>query len=185
MSRPAVFLDRDGTINVEVGYLSTPDRLALLPGAAEGIARLNRTGFMVVVVTNQSGLARGFFDAATLEAIHARLEEMLAEHHAHVDAFYYCPHHPDDGCACRKPTPTMFQRAAAELGFDLGRSVLVGDTLTDIAPAAELGCRSVLVLTGYGREHAQRLGAVRPDHVAENLGAAVEWILSTMGDELA
>jgi D-glycero-D-manno-heptose 1,7-bisphosphate phosphatase len=183
-SRPAVFLDRDGTVNVDVEYLSDPDELVLLPGAGAAIAALNRAGYDVVVITNQSGIARGMLDEERLTAIHARLVELLAREGAHVDAIRYCPHHPTEGrppyradCDCRKPLPGMIVSAARELSSDLSRSWVVGDSMRDLQAGAALGVPGILVATGKDERH--RLGElVRPEpRFAEDLQAAVALIL--------
>jgi D-glycero-D-manno-heptose 1,7-bisphosphate phosphatase len=161
----AVFLDRDGTINEEVGHLDRMEKLQLIPGAAEAIRRINKSGMKAVVVTNQSGIARGFFDEAFVIEVHERLGELLRAEGALIDAFYYCPHHPAEGrvdyvkmCDCRKPAPGMLLRAAEELGIDPSRSYMVGDTLKDIAAGARAGAQGILVRTGYGEEAAAELG---------------------------
>jgi D-glycero-D-manno-heptose 1,7-bisphosphate phosphatase len=145
--RPAVFLDRDGTIIEDVGYLRDPDRVRLLPGAAEAIGRLNSAGLAAVVVTNQSGIARGLLDEPGYEATRARLDRLLADHGARLDAHYHCPHHPDVGgpCDCRKPGVLLYRRAARELGLDLAASWWVGDRPRDVEPATALGGRGILV----------------------------------------
>jgi D-glycero-D-manno-heptose 1,7-bisphosphate phosphatase len=157
--RPAIFLDRDGVVIDDVHHLSSPAEVRLLPGSADAIAALNRAGWPVVVVTNQSGVARGLFTAATVEAVHDHLSDLLAGYGARVEAYYYCPHHPTaDGaadpaeCACRKPRPGMLLRAADELGLDLRRSWMVGDRDTDLEAGAAAGTRTVLVRTGHGSE---------------------------------
>lgn len=178
--RPAVFIDRDGTINVEVDYLADPDELVLLPGASRAIARLNRAGYLTVVVTNQSGVARGLFSEERLHEIHARMRQLLAEEGATLDAIEYCPHHPEIGeapyrgaCDCRKPLPGMFERAARELGIDLGRSWAVGDSARDLEAAAALGVPGLLVASG---KEVSRGDAARYEVVAD-LAAAVERII--------
>jgi D-glycero-D-manno-heptose 1,7-bisphosphate phosphatase len=155
--KPAVFLDRDGVVIEDSHYLGDRDRVRLLPGAAEAVAELNRAGRPVVVVTNQSGVARGLFSEADVHAVHAHLAELLLESGAKIDAFHFCPHHPEADvaafrveCECRKPKPGMLLRAAAELGLDLAASWLVGDRVTDLEAGAAVGCRTVLVRTGYG-----------------------------------
>jgi D-glycero-D-manno-heptose 1,7-bisphosphate phosphatase len=155
----AVFLDRDGTINEEVGYLDRPEKLRLIPGAAGAIRLLNAGGFRTVVVTNQSGIARGFFDEATVAAIHARLAELLRAEGASLDGFYFCPHHPTAGkgdylrtCGCRKPEPGLLLRALEELRLAPQRSFMIGDTLKDIEAGTRAGVRGILVRTGYGEE---------------------------------
>ena len=145
--RAAVFLDRDGTIIEDVGYLADPDRVRLLPGAAEAISRLNRAGLLTVVVTNQSGIARGLFDEAAYEATRRRLDRLLADRGARLDAQYHCPHHPDvtGPCECRKPGLRLYRQAADELGIDLSASWWVGDRLRDVYAATALGGRGILL----------------------------------------
>ena len=157
--RPAVFLDRDGTVNVEVDYLSQPEQLELLPTVSETISRLNSLGIAVVIVTNQAGIARGYFPEHRLHAIHERLRCLLASQHASVDGIYYCPHHPTAGlgsyrivCDCRKPQPGMLIRAAGDLGLNLSRSLMIGDRESDLEAGASAGCHTALVRTGYGQE---------------------------------
>ena len=157
--RPAVFLDRDGTVNVEVHYLSQPEQIELLPTVSETISMLNSRGIPVVIVTNQAGIARGYFPEQNLIAIHDHLRQVLAEKNAHVDEIYYCPHHPSAGlgvygkvCDCRKPSPGMLTRAADELAIDLTRSLMIGDRESDLQAGARAGCQTALVTTGYGQE---------------------------------
>jgi D-glycero-D-manno-heptose 1,7-bisphosphate phosphatase len=186
--RQAVFLDRDGTICREVGYLSLVEQLQLLPGAAEAIGRLNRRGLSVIVITNQSGVARGYFSESILGDIHDRLREELARFSAHVEAIYYCPHHPDGileeyrtECRCRKPGIGLLERAALEHNLDLATSFVVGDKYLDIETGVRAGTRTLLVLTGYGQEEYQRRNEMKhyhPDHVAADLSDAVDWILT-------
>jgi len=140
----AVFLDRDGTIARDVPYCSRPEDFELLPGAAEGIKLLNKHGFKVIVVTNQSGIARGYFTEKTLAEIHDKMITELAQHGAHVDAIYYCPHHPDDNCDCRKPKPRMVFQAARDLDIDLSQSYVVGDSEMDVELARQAGCKAVI-----------------------------------------
>ena len=190
--RPAVFLDRDGTINEQMGYINHISRFQLLPGVGAAIARLNRQGMPVVVVTNQSGLARGYFPAALLEAVHEKMFRELAEAGAQIDALYLCPHHPEakearyrQACDCRKPKTGMLEQAARELGLDLGRSYVIGDRWSDLRCGAAVGASTILVLTGYGRGDACYIGptqAVQPDFIAEDLTAAVDWLLVREAD---
>jgi D-glycero-D-manno-heptose 1,7-bisphosphate phosphatase len=192
--RVAVFLDRDGTINEEVGYLDRIEKLRLIPGAAGAIRRINESGMRAVVVTNQSGIARGFFDEALVAAVHERLLKMLRAEGAYLDGFYVCPHHPTEGlgkhlraCGCRKPASGLLLRAAEELRLDPARSYMVGDTLKDIEAGTGAGAKSILVRTGYGMEAVARLSVpgpeseagtiVRPVRVAADLQEAVAWIL--------
>lgn len=185
--RPAFFLDRDGTISHEVGYINHVSRLELFPWAIDAVERLHEAGFLAVVVTNQSGVARGYFSEDLVREVHAKLQAELARGGVQLDAIYYCPHHPREGqppyrveCECRKPKPGMLHRAAQELGIDLSRSVLVSDKYEDVAMAHGLGLRGVLVLTGYGRgeyEYRRHSWPRPPDLVAENLLDAVNKIL--------
>jgi D-glycero-D-manno-heptose 1,7-bisphosphate phosphatase len=188
--RPAVFLDRDGVIVDEVQYLSSPDQLVLIPRAADAIARLNQHGIPVVVVTNQAGVARGYFPEERLTAIHRRLDELLAAGGARIDRYEYCPHHPTEGlppyrvdCACRKPRPGMLLRAATALGLDLSRSVMIGDKLSDLQAGIAAGCRVILVRTGYGFELE-----VRAYHSISNqcivvgdIFDGIDWLLQNSG----
>ena len=175
----AVFLDRDGTINQETHYLSNPADVHLLHGAGAAIRQLNQAGVPVIVVTNQSAIARGYFDLGRLAEIHEEIVEQLGALGAHLDAIYYCPHHPDELCACRKPEPGLVRRAAADLGLDLRQSVFVGDARSDLEAGRRAGCRTVLVLTGYGAATLAGLEdpLLNPDFVAAGLGEAVAWIL--------
>jgi heptosyltransferase II len=174
-----VFLDRDGTVNRDTGYITSPQELDLLPGVVEAVARLNRAGAKVVLVTNQSAIARGFITVDQLQTIHAVLLSRLEAGGARLDAIYYCPHHPNDGCRCRKPQPAMIHRAAADLALDLSRAYVIGDQPRDIELARQVGARAVLVLSGQTFRqavHDMEPSGIAPDFVAEALGDAVEWI---------
>ncbi len=181
----AVFLDRDGTICEEVGYLSDIGRLSVFPGAADAIARLNRFDIKVVVITNQSGVARGYFPESFIEKVHARLIEELARGDARLDGIYFCPHHPEGSveryrreCECRKPGIGLLERAALEHNLDLASSFVVGDKYLDVETGFRAGTRSILVLTGYGRDlYSSRSWPRQPDYVAEDLAQAVDWII--------
>ena len=187
-SRPAVFIDRDGTLTDEVGYVNHPSRLRLLPRSAEAIRRLNAAGVPAVVVTNQAGLARGYFSEEVLRIVNESLVEQLARAGARLDGIYVCPHHPTEGeppyrtgCECRKPKPGLLRQAASELGLDLTHSTMIGDKPSDLVPGREVGAAAVLVLTGYGRgewEYRRETFPLKPDHVAEDLLDAVEWTLA-------
>lgn len=166
VGRPAVFLDRDGTLTVESDWVRRPEELVLLPGAAQAVAELARAGFLVVVVTNQSAVARGMIDERELAAIHARFEELLAAGGARVDGIYFCPHHPTEGvgvyrreCACRKPKAGLLVRAAEELGIEFARSWVVGDARRDLEAGARVGVRGVMVATGKGEREFEALVA--------------------------
>ena len=184
----AFFIDRDGTLNEDIGYVSTPDELILYPWAGEAVRLVNEAGFKAIVITNQSGIARGMYSEQTLGAIHERMIAELARDGARIDAVYYCPHHPEIGavdyrkaCDCRKPRTGMLDEAAREHNIDLPRSFVIGDKSSDILLAENAGAQSALVLTGYGREtlaHAERRPC-QPSFVAENLLLAVKQILDT------
>lgn len=181
--QPAVFLDRDGTLNVEVNYLHRIADFALISGAAQAIKALNRAGLLVILVTNQAGIARGYYDEAAMHALHAHLSNVLAAEGAQIDAIYWCPHHPEysGACPCRKPAPGMLQQAAAEHGIDLARSWLVGDTAGDIGAGHAAGCRTILVRTGYGAQFEAQLCAgtePQPEAVVDDIAAAAAYILS-------
>ncbi len=188
MSRAAIFLDRDGTLCEEVGYVNHLSRSRLLPGSLEAIRMINQAGLLAVVTTNQSGVARGYFSQDLVEAVHAQLLSTISSEGARLDAIYYCPHHPSEGsppwravCECRKPRPGMILRAAREHGIDLAGSYVVGDSVVDIEAGAAAGLPGVLVLTGYGRgllEHQKHRFKTEPAHAAEDLLGAVRFILS-------
>lgn len=167
-----VMVDRDGTINVDKHYLSREDQVELLPGAAKGIRRLRNLGLAVVVITNQSAIARGYFGLDALALVHQRIEDLLRQEGTSVDRFYVCPHGPDDGCACRKPGTELALRAAADFGADLSRSFMIGDKSSDILLGKAVGARSILVRTGYGREVPESLAALADDCVADLLAAS-------------
>ena len=175
MSRRFVLLDRDGTINEEVGYVLSPGELRLIPGAAEGIRRLRDLGLGVLVVTNQSPVGRGWMTEDELDAVHRRLHALLAAEGAELDGIEYCPHAPGTGCRCRKPATGMVERASAAFGFDPAEAFVVGDHAGDMAMGRAVGARTVFVLTGHGEEER---AAAEPfaDHVVANLRAAVDVI---------
>lgn len=178
----AVFLDRDGTINQDVGHMDALHKFSIIPGAAEAIARLNRRGISVMIVTNQSGVARGIFDEAMIGEVHHHLQALLAEAGGHLDGIYYCPHHPEIiPCTCRKPQMGMIERAISEHQIDLNGSYVVGDKPLDMG-LARGGMKGVLVRTGHGEASLREMtqAGTRPDHVAEDLPAAVEWILDDL-----
>ena len=155
--KKAVFLDRDGVMIEQVAYLSRPDQVALIPGAAEALRLIHRHGDLAVVISNQSGVGRGYFSAADVDAVHDRIQQLLAEQGESVDAYYYCPHAPNEACSCRKPSPEMILRAAERFGIDVGSSLMLGDKLSDLKCGVNAGCaKSVLVLTGYGAEEAPK-----------------------------
>jgi D-glycero-D-manno-heptose 1,7-bisphosphate phosphatase len=175
VTRRFVLLDRDGTISEEIGYVLAPDEVRLIPGAAKAIRQLKALGLGIVVVTNQSSIGRGWIDESRLAEIHERFRDLLRAEGADVDAIEWCPHGPDDGCACRKPRTGMVERASAALGFDPGDAFMVGDHAADMRLGRAVGARTILVLTGHGREE---LVSAQPyaDHVVPDLGAAADVI---------
>lgn len=154
--RPAAFLDRDGTVIVERQFLSRPEDVTLIPGAAQALKRLADAGFALVLATNQSGIARGLFGEEEYRAVQARLAALLRDAGVRLDGDYHCPHHPDftGPCSCRKPAPGLFLQAARDLALDLAGSIFIGDRLRDVLPGVALGGRGFLVRTGYGRDEA-------------------------------
>ncbi len=186
----AVFLDRDGTLIEEVGYLDRPDRVELFPYSIEAIRAFNRAGLKVVMVTNQSGVARGFFSEAVVHAVHEHIADLLADGGAWFDAYYYCPHHPDGrlaeftrACGCRKPGRGMVDRAVQELGIDPAGSFTVGDRWLDVALARKVGAKGILVRTGYGStEELKPQPGLTADAVVNNLAEAASWILRRATD---
>ena len=184
-ARPAVFLDRDGTLLEEAGYLDRIERLVFFPYSVDAVRLLNRAGLAVVVVTNQAGVARGIFGEEFVAEAHRHVAGRLESGGAHVDGFYYCPHHPEASvdryrltCDCRKPQPGMLRQAASELGLDMSRSFVVGDRWHDLQAGQSVGARGILVRTGYGRtEEASPKQDVVPTAIVDNLIAAASWIL--------
>ena len=183
-------MDRDGTLTEEVGYVNHPGRLRLLPRAAEAIRRLNAAGVAAVVVTNQAGIARGYFSEAVLDAVTAELVAQVRDAGARLDGIYICRHHPSEGeppyrhrCDCRKPRPGLILQAARDLGLDVVRSAVVGDRPSDLELASAVGARGILVLTGYGLgewEFQRDRFSVEPHHVASDVLDAVEWALKDL-----
>jgi len=174
-SRPFVLLDRDGTINVEKHYLSDPEQVALYPGAAAALKRLRELGYGLAVVTNQSGVGRGYFGLDAVERVHDRLREMLASEGASIDAFFICPHGPDQACDCRKPLPGLARQAMKTFGFDPKRAVMIGDKAADIGLGQAIGAATILVRTGWGAD-AEKARDCTPDVVVDDLAGAVRWI---------
>lgn len=175
----AVFLDRDGTINVDKGYVHRIEDWEWLPGAVEGIRNLNSVGLPVIVISNQAGVARGYYDEAAINALHAHVDAELARQGARIDAYYYCPHHPEYGpaCQCRKPQPGMLLRARDEHSLDLGRSFMIGDKLSDAAAASAAGVQPLMVETGYGAREA--VAAEQRPRVFKDILDAVRFIAGT------
>jgi D-glycero-D-manno-heptose 1,7-bisphosphate phosphatase len=187
VKKGAFFLDRDGTLNVDRVYINDPRLLELIPGSAAATGKVRRAGFLVVVVTNQSGIGRGIIEPGALPRIHRRLEEQLAavDPDAQIDRYEICVHSPAENCDCRKPLPKMVLEAARQLDVDLNRSVFVGDKLTDVATGRRSGCRfSILLRSGKGGEEERRIAAAapeeQPDFIADDLAAAVDWALARL-----
>lgn len=179
MTRGAVFLDRDGTINEEMGYINHPDRFHIFPFVPESIKIFNRLNLFVIVVTNQSGVARGYFPESLVKQLHKKLITDMKQQGAHIDDIYYCPHHPLEGnvryrkeCQCRKPNPGMINKAVDEHYIDLKRSYMIGDRYKDVLFAKKLNIKSGFVLTGYGKgeyEYQKKEWPEMPDFIGENL----------------
>lgn len=191
--KAAVFIDRDGTLIEDRHHLASVEQIRVFSNSFEAVRRVNASGRLAVVITNQSVIARGLLTEPELSEIHSVMVELFAQEDAVLDAIYYCPHHPKEGsgsftrkCDCRKPNPGMLIRASDDLGIDLGRSVLIGDTLSDIEAGNRGGARTVLVMTGYGSECAARISSNPdsvsteqiPDYVAPDVLEAVEWSLN-------
>ena len=188
--RPAVFLDRDGTMIREVQFLRRPDDLVWLPATIDAVRLLNRAGFVVCVTTNQSGVGRGLYSEADVQALHELMTRVVEQAGARVDAWFYCPHHPEAAvtalrqvCECRKPRPGMIRRAAEQFSLDLARSFVIGDRLTDVGLAASVGAQGILVRTGYGEHTIVEHGGAAPGAalVAADLMEATAWILRQNG----
>jgi D,D-heptose 1,7-bisphosphate phosphatase len=180
----AVFMDRDGTINEEVGYLSRLDQLKIYPRAIEAIRLVNSSGMKAVVISNQSGIARGYFTEEFVRSVHDRINELLRAEGVRIDGFYFCPHHPVHGsgiykrdCDCRKPKPGLLLQAAAEMNIDLARSYMIGDMLKDIEAGKKAGARGILVKTGYGSNIVR---TDMPAYIAEDILDAVKWLLKDL-----
>jgi D-glycero-D-manno-heptose 1,7-bisphosphate phosphatase len=193
MKRRAVFMDRDGTISEEIGYVNHPTRYRVFPYSAEAVRLLNENGWLAVLVTNQAGVARGYFTEDIIGAVHGVLTDALSNQAAHLDAIYYCAHHPSVGeppyrldCNCRKPKPGLIQRAAADLDIELAGSWMIGDRYSDIELARNAGVHAAFVLSGYGRgewEYQRAVWKHEPDLVAEDLLEAVRKIIGVISDE--
>ena len=186
MAKFAVFLDRDGTITEEMGYLKESEKLRLIPRSGEAIRSLNERGILAIVVSNQSGVARGYFTKEAVKKIHSKLKRLLKKEGAYLDEIYYCPHHPKFGspkykknCNCRKPKPGMLLKAAKKFNLNLKKCYVIGDKVEDIKLAQNVGAKGILVLTGYGRRSKSK--KINLDHIAKDLYQAVKWILKESG----
>jgi len=172
----AVFLDRDGTIMEDTNYVGSLDRVILIPCAPEAIKRLHEAGYKLFVVTNQSGVARGYFPREAVDQIHAHLDEQFGRVGVQIDRYYVCPHYPDDNCDCRKPKPKFILDAAREYGLDLSHSFTIGDRTSDLQAGRNAGTKTILVLTGGGQETLAK-HEVAPDYIAQDIAVAADWIL--------
>lgn len=186
MKRRAVFIDRDGTINRDVGYPDSFDLIEIYPFSFEAVKKINASGLLAVIVTNQSGVGRGMIDIENLHDIHQKLEEAFAKHNAHLDGIYFCPHYLSSSlleykkdCTCRKPFPGMALQAAFDLNIDLKRSYMIGDKVEDILFGLNIDAQPILVKTGFGRKSLTELKkrGIKPAHVASNILEAVHWIM--------
>jgi len=187
VKRPAVFMDRDGTINEQMGYINHISRFVVLPGTAEAIRLLNKTGFLAIIVTNQSGVARGYFPIELVDEVHNHLRHVLQKEDAVIDDILFCPHYPkgkveeyDLGCNCRKPKPGLIQKACRKFDIDMDRSYVIGDRVSDIELAERCRLKGILVKTGYGKGDLAYVfpnRQLQPFYVAKDLLAAVQWII--------
>ncbi|MBF2053075.1 MAG: HAD family hydrolase [Candidatus Sericytochromatia bacterium] len=192
--RPAVFLDRDGTVNIEAGYIHELENLNLIPGAAEAIRALNQQHIPVVLVTNQSGPARGYYPESWVHQLHERLVNLLTAEGAHLDKIYYCPHLPDGSvaeysgpCECRKPEPGMLLAAARDLDLDLGKSFMIGDKATDVEVGQRVGAHTILLTSGYGQQvlDGTYQHPVKPDYICDSLQEAWQNIMRAYFNQLS
>ncbi len=170
-----VLLDRDGTVIREKEYLADPDGVELIPGAVDGLKRLQDAGAVLVIISNQSGVGRGYFTAQDVEAVNDRMMNLLDQAGVRIRGVYYCPHAPDDRCDCRKPEIGLLKRAETDTGLPLASAFMIGDKAADVEAGQRAGCRTVLVLTGYGKEMRARCN---PDFVARDLREAADWIVA-------
>lgn len=175
---PLIILDRDGVINYDSDeYIKSPDEWHAIPGSLEAIAQLNRAGYQVVIVTNQSGVARGFYDLETLDKIHEKMQEELAEVGGYIEEIFFCPHHPDEHCNCRKPKPGLLHKIREKYGVELSESYFIGDTLTDMQVAAEVNCKPILLMTGKGKRTLEKNPELASLQCFDDLASAVHFIL--------
>jgi D-glycero-D-manno-heptose 1,7-bisphosphate phosphatase len=191
MKRPAVFIDRDGTINEQMGYINHISRFMLLPGTAEGIRLLNRHQYLVVIVSNQSGVARDYFPVELVDEVHAHMKALLEKEGARIDGIFFCPHHPNGHvseysieCNCRKPKTGLIARACRDFDIDMEGSYFIGDRCTDMELAHRANLQGILVTTGYGLgeiDHVLPKSPFKPIHIAKDLLYAVQWIIEVGG----
>ena len=191
--RGAVFVDRDGTISNEVGYIRDPDQFQLMPKSAEAVKLIHESGLKIIVITNQAGVAKGFFTEEMVDQVNKKMEKLLSVQGAYLDGIYYCPHHPEGvvesyrkTCDCRKPASGLLEQASREHDIDLTVSYMVGDKLTDMECANKAGVKGILVLTGYGKDvhkKIESLNTKKPEYVEDDLFDAAKWIINDLGIE--
>ena len=179
MKKKAVFVDRDGTINVNVEYLDNPEGFQMYPGVAEGIKQLKEKGFLIILVTNQSGVARGFFTLETLKKIHERMINEFKEKGTNIDEIYICPHHPDENCDCRKPNTALFEKAIADFDIDTSKSFVIGDRMMDVEAGHKMGLKTVIVPERIKMvDKEMKESKVTPDFYCKDFLTGVKWILN-------
>jgi D,D-heptose 1,7-bisphosphate phosphatase len=177
MSNKAVFVDRDGTINIDGPYLSDPDKFRMYPGVGEGISKLKKSGYKIIVITNQSGIGRGYFTEKNLLKIHEKMKEEFQHFNTKIDGIYYCPHHPDIYCECRKPKTKLFEKAIHDHDIDVTKSYMVGDKMQDVEAGKKIGVKTILIPTLNNENTGTK--KQKPDYIATNFTKAVEWILQS------
>lgn len=185
MKNKTVFVDRDGTINIDVHYLDDPDKFEMYPGVQRGVKKLQENGFKIIVITNQSGIARGYFTEEQLSAVHERMKQEFQSFNVTLDGIYYCPHHLDDKCNCRKPNTGLFEKAIHEHNIDVKRSYMLGDKILDIGAGKKIGVKTVLIPEPHIREEflsKKFEWEYNPDYIADDFLDAVEWILKVGGN---
>jgi D,D-heptose 1,7-bisphosphate phosphatase len=181
MKNKAIFIDRDGTINVDVHYLDNPDKFEMYPCVGEGVKKLKENGFKIIVITNQSGIARGYFTEKQLKNIHERMKKEFQKFGIVLDGIYYCPHHPDDNCNCRKPKTGLFEKAIKEHNIDVKKSYVVGDKILDIGAGKKIGATAILIPEPHVRDELlskKNEWKHNPNYIANDMYDAVEYILS-------
>lgn len=178
MGNKAVFIDRDGTINKNTGYIDKPSDLHIYPGVAESIKELKGIGFKIFIITNQSGIARGFFNEEILEKIHEKMKKEFELKGAKIDAIYYCPHHPDEKCSCRKPETGLLKKAINDFDIDVNQSFIIGDRMLDIEAGYKVGCRTVLIPENVELVKKEiKESDIKPDKICKNFHQGAKWIL--------
>jgi D-glycero-D-manno-heptose 1,7-bisphosphate phosphatase len=185
MKRPAVFLDRDGTINEQMGYINHLSRFVLIPGAGEAIRLLNEHGLLAIIASNQSGVGRDYFPPELVDEVNSHMEDQLQKEGASIDGIFTCPHHPDEGCGCRKPKTGLIRQASEAFYIDLENSYVVGDRCSDMEFAHRANLKGILVKTGYGRgemEFVLPKSPFKPSHIANDLLDAVKWIIDNKNE---